>query len=209
MIWYMTRSTWQLMQFKAGKKKWIISSVQWPGDVVPTWARVVHGLSTWNPDFNLTCGHVYKEKSRGKNFPTSVFPGFSYLLLPDICLLWTPPNFLLFYFVIMRESAPTRMQADAQRKNAFSCPHVHGRQGLWGNSGIIFPNFAVWIWFLWASPMALLSQIPTTPPVCCKLFISEEGNFVFFPCVWSPCFTLILPLTLIPCIRVRSYLISG
>lgn len=109
MIWYMTRSTWQLMQFKAGKKKWIISSVQWPGDVVPTWARVVHGLSTWNPDFNLTCGLVYKLKSRGRNFPTSVFPGFSYLL-PDICLLWTPPNFLLFYFVIMRESAPTRMQ---------------------------------------------------------------------------------------------------
>lgn len=80
-------------------KMWIISSLQWPG----LWYILEQGLfmvSTWNPDFNLICGLLYKEKSRGRNFPPFVFPGFPCLLfswaLPSLDTLKTSP-FLICY----------------------------------------------------------------------------------------------------------------
>lgn len=161
-------------------------------------------VSTWNPNFNFICGLLYKEKSRGRNFPPFVFPGFSYLLLPELCLLWTLPKPLLFKFVIVRKSPPHQGAAEADaadRKCFFHCSHVCAEQGLWGNIGIIFPNhFAVWIWFLWAPLLALLSQIPTTHSAVNSL--CQKRVILFSSPVSDPpgC------LTSIPCFGGRSSL---
>lgn len=132
-----------------------------------TWCMLEQWLcmvSTWNSDFNLVRGFLYKEKSRGRTLPPFVHPGFSHPLFPELCLLRTPPKPLLFEFVITRKSPSHQGAADALERKCFShCSHVRGKQGLWGNTGIISPNhFAVCIQFLWALFVALLSQIPAT-----------------------------------------------
>lgn len=142
---------------------WIISSVQWPGDVVHAWAMVVHGQHL-KFRFQPRPWVFIQRKKQRKNltsFCSSRFftSSFSWAL-PSPDTSKTSP----FEFVITRKSPSHQGAADALERKCFShCSHVRGKQGLWGNIGIISPNhFAVCVQFLWALFVALLSQIPAT-----------------------------------------------
>lgn len=152
---------------------------QWLGIVSPT-----------NLHFHLSCGLVYKEEKRRKQLISfylfwEVFQAF-FFFFPELCLLWTPSEQLIFSLVTPRKYHYVEMQLRLmlQRENVFlsvRCSDVLCKQGLWGQ---------YWDYYFF-KPLCRLgfseshsqhySSSGSYHPfrVRCKLFISEGCHFVF------------------------------